>query len=1514
MIFIDHYYLKMIIVQKYISFKYLIIFLHAMRKFTIMALFVIASAASGMLYQSASAADFTAEEQDWLDANSVISVGSSVWPPYEYLDDNGNLAGITAAMAERFSQITNATFSASETAAGNWTATLAGLPDGTVDVAFMIEDTQAENREGIGFTQPWFPVDTHIITSDTTDRGAITAQNLADHKIVVVEGYAVVTWLAENNIQSMIVDSTAEALRGVANGTYDAHIENWEVAYRIGVQNEITGLVNAGPSGHTYQNAIGYDADNPILGSIMEKILYEIGSDGISKIVDAAILSSNAQLIKESFSPEEQRWLEQNPRIYVGSSIWPPYEYLDDNGNQAGVSAAIAKRFSQITGATFVESPTAKGDWTATLAGLRDGTVNVAFMIEDTGAPNRAGIDFTTPWLYVGTHVIVSDDDADTTYANLADKKIVSVRDYAVNSWLDAQGIPYTTVSSTAEALRGVADGIYDVHIENWEVASILASKEKITGLANNDASGFEYALSIGYTPSNTDLGSILQKVLYGIQGEQDMLVADAVRSSTAELSRAAYDIEFTTAEHMWLDQNPEISVGSSVWTPYEYLDDNGNLAGITAAMAERFSQITGSEFVESETAAGNWTATLAGLPDGTVHVAFMIEDTQAENREGIGFTQPWFLADTHIITSDTTTRGTITAQNLADYKIVVVEGYAVVTWLANSDIPYMTVASTAEALRGVANGTYDAHIENWEVAYRIGVQNEITGLVNAGPSGHTYQNAIGYDADNPVLGNIMQKILDGIGSDGISKIVDAAILASNAQLIRESFTDDEQNWLKQNQQIKVGSSIWPPYEYLDDNGNQAGVSAAIAKRFSQITGATFVESPTAKGDWTATLAGLRDGTVNVAFMIEDAPSDDRRGIAFTTPWLYVGTHVIVSDDDTATTDANLADKKIVSVSGYAVNSWLDAQGIPYTTVSSTAEALRGVADGTYDAHIENWEVASILASNEGIFGLDNNGASGFEYALSIGYTQNNAVLGSLLQKVLDGIQGEQDMLVADAVYASTAELSRIGAAHGVAFTDAEIEWLAEHPVIIVGHDPGWPPYEYRDANDRFSGSSAALAERFSEISRSQFFQADSVDSWQDSLDAFRNGNVDVMMAIEDTSERRESYNMDFTSVWLTIPIDIITTESQKNAINSGNLKDYRVVVVQGYAVTSWLDENMPELDYTIENDAVAALRMVTAGDADAYLEQWDIVNYLAIQNNINGLADAGPLGDTYALSMGYQKDNPLLGSILQKMINATSNERDQIVQDAVERSNNALATLPFTPTEQAWLDAHPTVKFGYDPALIHVSEVVAERLTAISGSIFVASDSVTSWQDSLDGMRDGSIDTILAIERNSQREEYMDFTSAWYVIPVDIVTRESQKNVINRNNLDDYRVVAVQGYAVEAWLATYMPDLEYVAVPNTLVALTMLVSGQADAYLEPWQIAGHIATLAGITGLTIAEPLGDDYVLAFGYTEGDDTFGSLLQKMVNEIQDENDELVQESINRALGSAAPGTSAPRICR
>ena len=96
--------------------------------------------------------------------------------------------------------------------------------------------------------------------------------------------------------------------------------------------------------------------------------------------------------------------------------------------------------------------------------------------------------------------------------------------------------------------------------------------------------------------------------------------------------------------------------------------------------------------------------------------------------------------------------------------------------------------------------------------------------------------------------------------------------------------------------------------------------------------------------------------------------------------------------------------------------------------------------------------------------------------------------------------------------------------------------------------------------------------------------------------------------------------------------------------------EDLRLITITGYAIESWLDENYPDVEYISVSGFAEGLELMKAGEANAFAATWPVVVHYAGLAGID-VYDAGPTGHQYDLDVGYSNQNPILGSILQKVV-----------------------------------------------------------------------------------------------------------------------------------------------------------------------------------------------------------------------------------------------------------------------
>ena len=671
-----------------------------------------------------------------------------------------------------------------------------------------------------------------------------------------------------------------------------------------------------------------------------------------------------------------------------------------------------------------------------------------------------------------------------------------------------------------------------------------------------------------------------------------------------------------TAEEEAWLLENPVIRVAhDSGWVPIEYADESGRIAGVTAKYMAEVEKATGADLVGAGST--SWSHALEQLENREADIAFMIVDTP-ERSEYLGFTTPHYTVSTSLVALE---EGHL---DMGDegLRIVTIRDYAIEGWLDENrpDVQYISVDGFAEGLELLQADGADAFAAMWLVVQHVAGSMGIT-VYDAGPTGYEYDVAVGYRSDQPLLGSIMQKTLDGIPQsvlEGIQGTVSEYDTSTG-------LTAEEEAWLLENPVIRVAHDPgWVPIEYADESGRIAGVTAKYMAEVEKATGADLVGAGSTS--WSHALEQLQNREADIAFMIADTPERSEY-LGFTTPHYTVSTSLVALEEG----HLDMGDEglRIVTIRDYAIEGWLDENhpDVQYISVDGFAEGLELLqADGA-DALAATWLVVQHVAGSMGITVYDA-GPTGHEYDLTVGYRSDQPLLGSIMQKTLDGIP--QSVLE--------------GIQAGSNLTAEEEAWLLENPVIRVAHDPGWVPIEYADESGRIAGVTAKYMAEVEKATGADLVGAGST-SWSHALEQLQNREADIAFMIADTPERSEY--LGFTTPHYTVSTSLVALEEGHLDIGDEGL---RIVTIRDYAIEEWLDENHPDVQYISVGGFAEGLELLQADGADAFAATWLVVQHVAGSMGIT-VYDAGPTSHEYDLAVGYRSDQPLLGSIMQKTL-----------------------------------------------------------------------------------------------------------------------------------------------------------------------------------------------------------------------------------------------------------------------
>lgn len=223
-------------------------------------------------------------------------------------------------------------------------------------------------------------------------------------------------------------------------------------------------------------------------------------------------------------------------------------------------------------------------------------------------------------------------------------------------------------------------------------------------------------------------------------------------------------------------------------------------------------------------------------------------------------------------------------------------------------------------------------------------------------------------------------------------------------------------------------------------------------------------------------------------------------------------------------------------------------------------------------------------------------------------------------------------------------------APHNLQFSEAEQAFLEEHPVIRIGIDPKFVPFEFLDEQGQHSGISADLLKLISERTGLRFIN-DTNLSWVEAVQKARNREIDLLPAVG-YSEQRSQF-LTFLDPYLQFQRSIVVQKPNTSLTRFSDLFGRQVAVQKDSSHEGFLTE-YPEISQRLYDTVEEALLAVNHGDEVAFVGNEATSIYLSRKLGLTELRFI-PIteGGIQNLHMAVRSDWPLLASILQKALDS---------------------------------------------------------------------------------------------------------------------------------------------------------------------------------------------------------------------------------------------------------------------
>jgi len=459
----------------------------------------------------------------------------------------------------------------------------------------------------------------------------------------------------------------------------------------------------------------------------------------------------------------------------------------------------------------------------------------------------------------------------------------------------------------------------------------------------------------------------------------------------------------------------------------------------------------------------------------------------------------------------------------------------------------------------------------------------------------------------------------------------------------------------------------FPPYSYISDNGDLEGYSIDIVNLISEILDVEFSIHPqlTWKELYESAIAQQVD---MVATMVERP--DRREWFNFSPPYIFKSLVIMTRNDDERIKHRDdLVNKKIALVSGYQYVQRIieEYPNIEPYYVDTLHDAVNAVSIGKADASITYLGAGNFIRNK---FFLSNlkfaavYDKEGSPESFAIGKT--NPELASIIEKALNAISADKILELQQ----KWLPIEFMNSLKEINLTDEEINWIEQHPVIRLGIDPEFAPFEFMDG-DQYSGMASDYIRILNQRLNIDMQVVPNL-SWDEVIIRAESKQIDVLPAVGKT-EQREQYLL-YTAPYLSFQRVIVMRSDAPYITGLDEIDHLKISVQVNTSHHGYIEENtdiIPVKYPTLQE----GLLSVSSGQSDAFVGNVASSTYWMRKLNLTNLKISAPTSNEIkSLHFAIRDDWPELNSIIQKGL-------DSISPATQEEISRRWTSVEFEPT-----------------------------------------------------------------------------------------------------------------------------------------------------------------------------------------------------------------------------------------
>ncbi|MBK1695115.1 hypothetical protein CKO09_10245 [Chromatium weissei] len=480
---------------------------------------------------AASPVTLTAEEQAFIQAHPIITLGTGdAWEPYVIVGEDGQITGYDADILSQIKQLTGLEI---RLLPGDWRERQTQAQRNEID-GLSTGGIHPERRIYLNFSDPYIRLNKFVLVTKGNPLNIRTRADLDGRSIAIHRGNLSDEKVAQSFPRSHIIpfNSIDSIIEAVSSGHVDATFDNGSMLYhanRIGSPY----LQFALSINETLDLAFGIRKDWPEAISIINKGLRALGEAERQRIQARWFLTpltNHETTTNQStfLSAEETDFLNRlgSIRMCIDPN-WMPLEALTADGHSQGIiSDLIALLMHRLNHSTQLVYT---ANWAESLTSVQAGSCDIISAAAIT--PERSEyLNFTRPLLSEPLVIAIRTDNTfDGNLNHYFNQTFVMVSGHAAIELLRRQypAMRIVEANDVTTALRAIANGDAFGYIDLMPTIAWTAQRNDILNIKIAGNLNEHYDLAIGVRKELPMLLSILSKAVASLNPDEIKTIRD---------------------------------------------------------------------------------------------------------------------------------------------------------------------------------------------------------------------------------------------------------------------------------------------------------------------------------------------------------------------------------------------------------------------------------------------------------------------------------------------------------------------------------------------------------------------------------------------------------------------------------------------------------------------------------------------------------------------------------------------------------------------------------------------------------------------------------------------------------------------------------------------------------------------------------------------------------------------------------------------------------------------------